>query len=269
MRTAALAVMLLAAIAALGEATDCLNPDLGQADNRMVTSHFAGSSNGVNPTYWYAFYGQAKHSYSVEFVATTDNESTNTAIAFGGLYAWGPNDIGSLQQDGCFGPSSLAYYATQTYSPTLAKSKYGTGQRISFLASVAGLNIVSITNSGAQGTYTYRFTDTTLFNARWSTWTGFDTSWGFTNMSDMPITGTLYVYNASNQLLVAAQISVPANQQVFTSTYSTGLNLPRNSAGYAIFAHNGPPGAIVADAYVQNANVTVIVPEKFESRYTQ
>lgn len=269
MRTAALAVMLLGAISALGEATDCLNPNLGQADNRMVTSHFAGSINGNYPTYWYSFYGQAGHSYSVEFVATTDNESTNTSIAFGNLYVWGPNDIGGLQQDGCFGPSSLAYYATQIYSPTLSKSKYGTGQRISFLASVSGLNIISITNTGAQGTYTYRFTDTTLFNPRWSTWSGFDTSWGFTNMSDMPITGTLYVYGPNNRLLAATQVSIPANQQLFRTSYPSDLSLPRNNAGYAVFAHNGPPGAILADAYIQNGSLSVITPEKFEARYPQ
>ncbi len=90
MRSGVLAVTLLAAIGALGEATDCLNPNLGQADNRIVTSHFAGSSNGVTPTYWYAFYGQAGHSYSAEFVATTDNENMNTSIGLKDLYVWGP-----------------------------------------------------------------------------------------------------------------------------------------------------------------------------------
>lgn len=269
MRIAVLCVTLLAAIGALGESTNCVNPSLVQADNRMVTSQFAGTSGSDHPIYWYAFYGQAGHSYSAEFVATTDNESINTSIAFANLSVWGPNDIGGLQQNGCFGSSSVTYYATQAYSPVVAKSKYGTGQRISFTAASTGLNIVSVTNFGAQGTYSYRFTDTTLFNARWSTWVGFDTSWGFTNMSDMPITGTLYVYNASNQLLVAASVSVPANQQVSRASYPTSLNLPRNSSGYALFAHNGPPGAILGDAFEVNGNVTVMVPEKFEARYTQ
>jgi len=261
--------MLLAAIAAFGEATDCINPSLVQADNRIVTSHFAGTSNNNNPTYWYAFYGQAGHSYSVEFVATPDNQPSNTTISFGNLYVWGPNDIRALQQNSCFAASSVAYYATQAYSPAVAKSKYGTGQRISFTASGSGLHIVSVTNFQAAGTYSYRFTDTTLFNPRWSTWSGFDTSWGFTNMSDMPITGTLYVYNSGNQLLVAASISIPANQRVSSGSSPANLNLPRNNSGYALFAHNGPPGAVLADAYLQNSTVTVIVPEKFEARYTQ
>lgn len=269
MRTAGLAVMVLTAIAAFGEATNCLNPGLVQADNRMVTSLFAGSFNGKDPIYWYAFYGQAAHSYSVEFVATTDNENTDTSIVFSNLAVWGPTDIASLQQNGCFGHSSVTYFATQTYSPALSKSKYGSGQRIAFTAAAGGLNMVSIANKGGQGTYSYRFIDTTLFNARWSTWSGYDTSWGFTNMSDMQITGTLFIYGPNNKLLASPQITLPAGQQVFRSSHPTDLNLPRNNAGYALFAHNGPPGAILADAYVQNANSTVIVPEKFESRYTQ
>ena len=269
MRSAALAITLLAAIAAMGEATNCLYPSLVQADNRMVTSHFDGSFNGNNPTRWYAFYGQAQHSYSVEFVATVDNENNDTSIVFSNLYVWGPSDVGPLQQNGCFGSSSVTYYATQAYSPTLAKSKYGTGQRISFTASAGGLNMVAITNSGEQGTYSYRFTDTTLFNARWSTWSGYDTSWGFTNMSDMSISGTLYIYGPNNKLLASPKMTIPAGQQVFRSSHPTDLNLPRNNAGYALFAHNGPPGAILADAYVQNATATVIVPEKFEPRYAQ
>lgn len=269
MRTAALFVTLLIAIGALGEATDCINPGLVQADNRMVTSHFAGTVNGVSPTYWYAFYGQAGHSYSVEFVPTTDNDNIGTSILFSNLYVWGPGDLGSLQQNGCYASSSVAFYATQSYSPAVAKTKYGMGQRISLFAASAGLYVVSVTNAQAAGTYSYRFTDTTLFNPRWSTWSGFDTSWGFTNMSDMPITGTLYVYGAGNQLLAAKQISIPANQQVFRSSNPSDLNLPRNNAGFALFAHNGPPGAVVADAYMQNGNATSTVPAKFESRYTQ
>ena len=36
-----------------------------------------------------------------------------------------------------------------------------------------------------------------------------------------------------------------------------------------MFAHNGPPGAVLGDAYEVNGNNTVMVPEKFEARYTQ
>jgi len=268
MRTAVIAVTLLAAIAACGESTDCLNPSLVEADGRIVTSRFAGSVNGNDPIYWYGFYGQAAHSYAVEFVPTTDNENIATSLEFGNLFVWGPNDISGLQQNGCFGSSSVTFYAAQAYSPAIAKGKYGTGQRITFTAPFAGLNIVSITNFQVSGTYSYRITDTTLFNPRWSTWSGFDTSWGFTNMSDMPITGTLYVFGSNNQLVTSATVTVPANGQVFRTTYGYDLKLPRNRDGFVMFAHNGPPGSILGDAIMQNSTLTVAIPSKFESRYS-
>ena len=88
-------------------------------------------------------------------------------------------------------------------------------------------------------------------------------------MSDMPITGTFYVYGSNNQLIKSVTITIQPNQQVFHSTYSYDLNLPRSRDGFAIFTHNGPPGAILADANIQNSTMTVVLPSKFESRYAQ
>ncbi len=270
MKIAVFALSLLTALGLWGEAKDCINPSLVVPDGRIVNSpKFEGSFNGYNPTYWYAFYGQSRHSYSVEFVATLDNENTSSAIDFLNLMVWGPNDIGALQANGCFGPSSLSLTSTQAYSPVLSRSKYGTGQRVSFIAGSSGLNIVSISNAQAAGPYSYRFTDTTLFNPRWSTWSGYDSTWGFTNMSDMAVAGTLYVFNASNQLLASVPVSLPANGQVFRSSGSSDMNLPRNNSGSVIFAHNGPPSSIIADSYMVNSAGTMIVYTKFESRYIQ
>jgi hypothetical protein len=270
MKTAALALLLFSAIAAFGEAKDCINPGLVVADGRIVNSpQFPGSFNGYNPTFWYSFYGQAMHSYSIEFVPTLDNENTSSAINFVNLSIWGPNDISALQTNGCFGGTTVSWTATQGASPVVARSKYGSGQRASLIAQITGLYILSITNTQAAGPYSYRIVDTTLFNPRWSTWSGYDSSWGFTNMSDMTITGTLYVLNTYNQVVKAAQVTVPANGQVFRVSNPSDLNVPRNVAGDAIFAHNGPPSAIVADSYMVNSNATVITYTKFESRSTQ
>ena len=270
MRTAAvLALLLLSVAAAVGESKSCLSPSLVTADGRIVNSQFEGSVNGYTPTYWYAFYGQAMHSYSVEFVPTIDNENTNTSISFVNPAVWGPNDISSLQANGCYGPSTLSSTTTKTYSPAIARSKYGAGQRFSFVEPVSGLNMASITNNQAAGAYSYRVTDTSMFNPRWSTWSGYDTSWGFTNMSDMTITGTLYVLNTNNQVLSAASITLAPNGQVFRGSGTTDLNLARNNSGSVIFAHNGPPSSILADSYMVNSTGTVITYTKFESRYTQ
>jgi hypothetical protein len=266
MKTATLAVLLLSATAAFAEAKDCLNPGLVVPDGRVVNSpQFAGSFNGFNPTYWYAFYGQAMHSYSIEFVPTIDNENTSSAINFVNLTIWGPNDISALQTNGCFGSTSFSWTSTQGFSPVISRSKYGTGQRASFIANAAGLNILSITNTAAAGPYSYRITDTTLFNARWSTYGGYDTQWAFNNLSDMTITGTLFVYETAGRLLWSGNfVLAPAAQRYYIS-----VNLPRNDAGYAVFSHNGPPQAILADAYMISGNGAVVVYTKFESRNQQ
>ena len=270
MRIAGLAFLLLSSLCLVAESKSCLSPTLAVPDGRIVNSpKFEGSFNGYNPTYWYAFYGQAMHAYSVEFVPTIDNENTNTSINFINLIAWGPNDIAGLQSNGCYGPTTLSITSTQGFSPSIAQGNYGAGLRISFPEPASGLNILSITNTGAAGAYSYRITDTTMFNPRWSTWSGWDTSWGFTNMSDMAINGTLYVLNGSNQVLVAAPVTLSPNSQVFRSSGASDLKLPRNNAGSAFFAHDGPPSSVLADSYMVNGNGSVVVYSKFESRYTQ
>jgi hypothetical protein len=270
MRVAVVALLILSAIAAVGESKTCLYPTLAVPDNRIVNSpQFEGSFNGYTPTYWYAFYGQALHSYSVEFVPTLDNENTSTSIRFVNAMVWGPSDVSSLQANGCFGPSTLSLTATQGFSPVISHGVYGTGERLTFMEPATGLNIICISNSQAAGPYSYRITDTTMFNPRWSTLSGYDTTWGFTNMSDMTITGTLYVFGLGNHVLAAPTVTIPANEQVFRGSGGSDLNLPRNSYGTAIFEHNGPPGSIIGDAYMVNGTATVVTYTKFESRSTQ
>lgn len=271
MRVPVFAVVLLAgaAIFAGAESHDCINPHLVVSDGRIITSQFEASINGNNPTYWYAFSAQAGHAYTVEFVPTTDNENTNTSLHFTGLTIWGPNDIANLQSNGCRGGTSLTWSTTQKYTPAIASGLYGTGQRVSFIQPVAGINILAITNTQAAGTYSYRISDTTLFNPRWSTYSGFDTQWGFTNTSDMAITGTLSIYDSNSHLIKSTQVTVPAAGQVFRTSNSSDINLPRDTAGSATFAYNGPPRAILADAYMLNGPATVVIYAKFETRYPQ
>src|SRR5271165_1655316 len=125
MRLVAVTFLLLSSVWSFGESKSCLSPSLVVPDGRVVNSpQFEGSFNGYNPVYWYAFYGQALHSYSVEFVPTIDNENTSASISFVNLTAWGPSDISGLQSNGCYYPSTLSFTANQAFAPTLARSKY-------------------------------------------------------------------------------------------------------------------------------------------------
>lgn len=271
MRVFAVSLLFLCGLASssLAESHDCAFPSLVVTDGRIVSSQFEGSVSGFSPTYWYSFYAQAGHSYAVEVVPTTDNENVSNAIHFMNFAIWGPGDIAGLQQGGCRGTSTLSWTSTQKYTPTIAKDSNGTGQRLSLIQPSAGLDIFSITNTQAAGAYSYRVTDTTLFNPRWSTYSGFDTQWGFTNMSDMTITGTLSIYDANNRLIKSVQVTIPGGGQIFRLSNSSDINLPRNNAGSAMFAYNGPPNAILGDAYFLNGDASVIVYAKFESRYSK
>ena len=260
-----LSVVVVSAMVAppiFAESTYCTTPVLIVSDGRVTQSTFP-----QNTTYWYGIYvaqTQVGHSYSVEFVPQADNYLNSIHVQFDTLAVYGPSD--SLQA--CRGNSSVSTTQNSGYSPVLRNGN-GTGRRVSFTALSAGLYLISGTNLAASGAYSFRAVDTTLFNPRWSTWSGYDDQWGFMNLSDMPITGTLTVYGPNNGAIVAVQVTVPAGGEVFRSSNSSDLNLPRNSSGYAIFSHNGPPNSILADAYMLNSSATVVVPSKFETRATQ
>src|SRR3974377_719335 len=59
------------------------------------------------------------------------------------------------------------------------------------------------------------FLDEFLVTLWWSTWNGYNAQWGFMNLSDMPITGTLTVYDSNNSVVVAVQLSIVAGGRAF------------------------------------------------------
>jgi len=259
----------LLAPAAIAESTDCANPDIIVSDGRQNLSTFVAPPPGKsNTTYWYGFFGQSGHSYSVEFVSPSDNDPirNDTTVAFNSFQVWGPKDV----LISCGGNSSVSKVATYSYSPVLMRTPgYGDGERFSFVASSSGLYLMTMSNSGGTGGYSFRVVDTTLFNPRWSTWTGYDSQWGFMNLSDMDIPGTLSVYDLTGKLLKTVSMTIPAGAIVQRFTGSSDLKLPRNTSGYAIFTHTGPPGALLADAYMLNGDATVVIAAKFEVRAPQ
>ncbi len=244
---------------ALAESTDCTVPVLIVTDSRVTQSTFPQSA-----TFWYGIYAQAGHSYSIEFVPAADNWISTLHVQFGPISVYGPND--GLQ--GCRGNSSVALTQNSGYSPVLRNGN-GTGRRVSFTAQSGGLYLISIANVAASGAYSFRAVDTTLFNPRWSTYGGYDNAWGFLNASDMTIVGTLTVYDTSGRALRSAYLTLSPGAEQFKFTFPTDMNLPRNSAGYATFSHNGPPNSVIADAYMENLSINVVFTSKFEARGPQ
>jgi hypothetical protein len=241
---------------AYAESLDCTSPVLIISDGRVTTSSFP-----ENTTLWFGIQTQIGHSYSVEFLPPADNYVGVAHVQISALTVFGPND--ALQS--CRGASTVPTIQTSSYAPALKKNAYGTGRRLSFTAQSSGLYLISVLNAAGAGGYAFRAVDTTLFNPRWSTWSGFDDQWGFMNLSDTDIMGIFSVYDLTGRKLAQVQFSIPGGGLVFRTSSPSDLNLPRNTSGYAIYSHNGPPNSIFPDSYMINSSATVVVPTKFEA----
>jgi hypothetical protein len=238
------------------ESADCTAPVIIVPDGRLTQGSFPAGT-----TYWYGIYTQAGHSYFVEFVPPADNAVGAIRPLFSYLSVYAPTD--SLQS--CRGVSSAVITQNSGYAPAILKSGNGAGRRVSFIAQSSGLYLVAATNIGGTGGYTFRAGDTTLFNPRWGTNGGNDVQWGFLNVSDMPVTGTLTLFDINGQVLTTIAIGIPPGGRSGRYSGSSDLNLPRNLAGSAMFSHNGPPNSIIADAFIVSSAGLAPMPVKFES----
>lgn len=246
----------ICSVSAIAESTDCTTPVLIIPDGRLTQSTFP-----QNTMYWYAIYAQAGHSYSLEFEPPAGNFLNVNGPQFSPLVIFGPNDY--LQ--GCRGNATVRVTQNSGYAPVILKNGNGAGRRVSFTAQNTGLHVIPVTNSASAGTYTFRAVDTTLFSPRWTTSDGKDVQWGFLNVSDMPITGTLTLFDGNGLIILTAPVSIPPGGRTVRFTGSSDLNLGRNGQGSAIFAHNGPPYAILGDAFLVNSTGVSPFPVKFET----
>jgi hypothetical protein len=248
-------VALVAVPQVLAESTLCGYPVLIIPDGRITHSTF-----GQNTSYWYGVYAQAGHSYAVEFEPPADNYLNTTTVQFSPIGVFGSYDLSV-----CRGSSSVAVTPNSGSAPAILKNGNGAGRRVSFTAQGAGLYLIYVTNIAGSGNYSFSAVDTTLFNMRWSTWAGYGDQWGFLNLSDTAITGLLTVYDTNNKVIASVQFTIPAGGEVVRQSYWNDLNLPPNSNGFAMFSHNGPPNAIIADAYMVSPTGLVVTYTKFES----
>ena len=249
-----------------GETTNCQNPTLVPADGRIVSGTFAAAAANSPVTYWYAFAAQAGHSYSIEFVPTTDNEAGTAGIRFIDFNVFAPGDpMVSCRGQSSITPSSSLLTANAAIAPGIARSGYGAGRRVSFIQPSSGVDLLYITSDGlGGGTYSYRIVDTTLFGPHWTTY-GWETEFSAVNMSDMQVQGILTFYAMDNSLVQTLAVTIPAGGVMRRSTRQGDLNTPRNREGYVYFAHNAPPGVLLGDAFMSNSALTVAIPTRFEA----
>ncbi len=144
----------------------------------------------------------------------------------------------------------------------------GFSHRISWIQGADASVYVSVVNPDQNNSYTYyiRVTDTTLFNPRWSTYSGYQSTWGLTNTTPSNLSGTMTVIDSSGSVLAVYPATLKAAQPTFLTTQQ--LNIPADHVGYANFAYVGPPGALVGDGFMISPNGLLVIPILLEDKHS-
>ena len=233
---------------ARAEGTTCGNPTIVVPDGRLTRS-----SIPTGATFFYAWYSTPGLSYSAEVESTV--AGFNVAIASMSIY----NEAGA----DCTVP-------LPTRDTALIEPQVGSGGfRKSWIA-VGGIHWMKIENtSGVAIDYTFSVADTSMFSPRWSTFSGFHTSWGINNTTSATCNVAFNVRNTANVAVGGSPVTFPvaAGALVLRDTNASDLNVPTNQAGKVTLTHDCPPGAIQADAFMVNDTVMppVVVPVKFDA----
>lgn len=143
----------------------------------------------------------------------------------------------------------------------------GFSDRISWIQGSDATIHIAVNNPDQNNGYTFyiRVTDTTLFNPRWSTFSGYASTWGLTNTTPTDISGTMTVIDSSGSVLATYPATFKAAQPTFLTTVQ--LSIPANHSGYANFTYVGPPGAFVADGFMISPSGDPIIPVLFVDKH--
>ncbi len=98
----------------------------------------------------------------------------------------------------------------------------------------------------------FSVTETTLFSPGWSTFGGLQTFWSFLNTTNATINGTITLLDTDGTQVAALGVGILPGRAVFPST--SALGVAANRSGTARFTHDGPPGAVLAEAAITNGS---------------
>jgi len=234
---AVLGVILL--LSTMGFAGTCAAPTVVPADGRTVDFDFiaAGTTNvyQVNVT--------KGHSYSLEVRQDYDPVNTDLSPA-------------TINQGSCAGATEVT---TDTHLVDPAVPANTT--RFSFIAAATGTDFIQVVHTVPAGTGRYisvSLADTTMFGGSYYTGPGYLASYSFTNTTGATITGTLTLVDAvGGGVDGTSTITIPAFSSALvdtngSNTNATKMTIAASKLGGAFFVYNGPPGAVLIDAFLQN-----------------
>lgn len=228
----------------------CAGATVLMADGRVTDFDFVAQSTSN----FYQAGTVAGRSYTVEVRQNYDDVNTDLTV--------------TLFSDGACG-TTLSVANNNATEPVMPAN----GSRFSFIATTSTLKIQVSNANATTGRYiSVVVSDTTLFNPRWSSAASFHTEWGLVNTTGTAISATFTLLNVNGTVNTTTPVNIPAKGVAFLDTRNVSagiaLNIPDGQFGYATLAHNGPPGALVGDAYIINAGFfsgPFIQPGKFEA----
>jgi len=224
-------VLLVASPLAHAEGGACNAPTVIVPDGRITQSTI-----GAGATFFFRITSRVGNSYSAEF----------------------HNVLGAAVQT----PGTLTVFSdANTCAATVTTTNAaGTdpgdvnGNRVTFTATTTVTTFSLNNTSGGSITYSFTVSDTTMFSPAWSTNGTFDSFYSFLNTTGATLNGTLTLYNTAGTQVSSTAFTINANSTASTNT--AALATVRNTTGTAKFVHNGPPGAILAEAAIANFTIT-------------
>jgi hypothetical protein len=217
--------------------TTCPTATVIPTDGRIVDFDFV--ANGT--TNFYQFKVTSGRSYSVEVRENYDDPPSTLAVSL-------------FSDSGCL--TSLAGTTdTAAAEPALPANAF----RRSFTAANSNVHTISVQNTGSAGRYmSVSVSETSLYCPNWSSQAPFFSAFAFANTTSQPISGTLRLFNTSGSLAGSTPVTLAVSgaalcyTSVGASQSCNNLNPTTGQTGFAVFTHNGPPGAVQAQAFTQN-----------------
>jgi hypothetical protein len=200
---------------------------------------------------WFRFVAKADRSYAVML----DNLSP----------ADGPGPVLGLEipSVSCGGTTLFIHGITDT-EPAGHDGTNGSGRYALKISADTNVffSVFSIPSAAAAGAqFSIRVQDTTQINTFFSTFSGYNTFYRFTNTTNTTASVTLKLVSDGGAVVATSTFTVQPNSSAPTRNTSAGdLNVPPNTAGFAVITHDVTPNGVAADAFLSNG--TSVLPLK-------
>jgi hypothetical protein len=241
----AAALSLVASSAARADNTVCSGAITLTPDGAVQT----GTMTGPTPLRWFLFVAKADRSYSI----TIENRSP--------IDVADRVDLASVASD-CAAtplPAGTQFNGIGNSEPSTIDEATGVGGgRYGMLTVADSAVFIELAASGLGAVFAIRVEDTTQVNTFFSTFSGFNTFYRFTNTTNNALTVRLKVVSDAGVVVKDTTFVIPPNRSAPTRNTTVGdLNVPVNTAGFTLFMHNGPPNALAADGFLSGNGVVL------------